>query len=104
MHSHDEESQLAAADRRAQDRKAGSSAATVSIQAATLSAVVENHSKSGLFLLVDEPVSVMVTWEDEGELRTDRALLRRLTSLPGQRAGLGLEIVEGLTAGDAPSS
>lgn len=94
MHPHDEESQLAAADRRARARRAGTSGAVVSVQAATLAADVENHSETGLFVIVDGPLTVTVTWEEGGEQRTDRAILRRLTSLPSQQAGWGLELID----------
>ncbi|QDV06314.1 hypothetical protein Poly30_18230 [Planctomycetes bacterium Poly30] len=93
MSFHDPEADVAAAERRSQTRNDSEQRGRISLQAGDVDVRVENESPAGLFVVLDEALEVDVRWQtDEGERRS-RARLKRVTTLPGQQSGWGLELI-----------
>lgn len=95
MSSHHSESDLAAMDRRSDERRASQARALVTVEGKQIEALIENESGEGLFVVIEGALEMDVEWTTESGPRAARARLRRVTTLPGQRSGWGLELLAG---------
>ena len=93
MTSPDPQSHAATSERRSGSREPSPGRVQVRVPETTLTGSLENRSPQGLFLVLDEALDVQVTLEADGEVLESTARLTRVASLPGQRSGWGLAIL-----------
>lgn len=93
MTSPDPQSNVASSERRRGSREPSPGRVQVRVPEVTLSGAIENRSPQGLFLVLDEALDVQVELEADGKVQESTARLIRVASLPGQRSGWGLAIV-----------
>ncbi|MEM6672728.1 MAG: PilZ domain-containing protein [Planctomycetota bacterium] len=83
--------QIAHDERRSDVRRPGTDEASIRLVDESLTGTLGNLSDGGLFVVLDQPLTLEVTLGAESGVPPRRARLIRCQSLPGGKSGWGLQ-------------